>query len=143
MTRLSVLAPPGLRLNPDSANVAISPDGRLVALVVGRGIAAENQLWVRSLDSPFARRIESGDGVSLPFWSPDSARIGFFASRKLKVVDAAGGPAVVVCDAPFPRGGTWNRSNVIVFAPDAQGTLSRVLASGGTPEPPAPRVATT
>ena len=133
VARLSILPPPGLRMNPDSANVAISPDGRRVALVVGRGIAAENQLWVRSIDSPVARRIESGDGVSLPFWSPDSSRIAFFADRKLKVVPEAGGRADVLCDAPFGRGGTWNRSNVIVFAPDAQGPLYRVSANGGTP----------
>ena len=134
VSRLSVLPPPGRRLNPDSANVAISPDGRTVALVVGRGTPAENELWVRSLDSPVARRIESGNGVTLPFWSPDSTRIGFFAARKLKVVSASGGPAVAICDAPFGRGGTWNRANVIVFAPDAQGPLYRVSVSGGAPE---------
>ena len=135
VSRVSVLPPAGRRLNPDSANVAISPDGRMVALVVGRAVTAENQLWVRSLDSPVARRIESGDGVSLPFWSPDSTRIGFFAAQKLKVVDASGGPAVAIGNAPFGRGGTWNGSNVIVFAPDAQGPLYRVSVSGGTPAP--------
>ena len=131
VVRLSVLPPPGLPMNPDSANVALSPDGRMVAFVVGRGIAIENQLWVRPLDSPVAWRIESGDGVSLPFWSPDSTRIGFFADRKLKTVAASGGAAEVICDAPFGRGATWNRSNVIVFAPDATGPLYSVSANGG------------
>ena len=135
VSRLSILAPPGMFLNPDSTNVAISPDGRMVAIVVGRGIAVENQLWVRSIDSPVARRIESGDGVSLPFWSPDSTRIGFFADRKLKTVPAAGGSAETVCEAPFGRGGTWNRSNVIVFARDASGPLYRVSANGGAATP--------
>ena len=131
--RWSVLAPPGTRLNVDSANVALSPDGRTLALVVGTGIAAENQLWVRPLDSLIAHRIESGDGVVLPFWSPDSTRIAFFAERKLKVVAPSGGAAYVICDAPFARGGAWNRDNTIVFAPDAQGPLYRVPATGGTP----------
>jgi serine/threonine protein kinase len=135
VSRLSVVAPPGLRLNLDSSNATISPDGRSIAVVTGTGIAAENQLWVRSLGSPVARRIDSADGVSLPFWSPDSTRIAFFAQRKLKVVSAAGGPAEVICDAPFGRGGSWNRANVIVFAPDAQGPLHRVAATGGTPAP--------
>jgi serine/threonine protein kinase/Tol biopolymer transport system component len=133
--RLSMLPPPGLVNNPDSANLAISPDGRMVAFVVGAGISVENQLWVRAFDSPVARRIESGDGVSLPFWSPDSTRIGFFAGRKLKTVAASGGAAIVLCDAAFGRGGTWSRSNVIVFAPDAQGPLLRVSANGGAPVP--------
>ena len=129
--RLSVLPPLGFLMNPDSTNVAISPNGRMVALVVGTGVSTENQLWVRPIDAMEARRIEAGDGVSMPFWSPDSERIGFFASRKLKTVAASGGAATVVCDAPFGRGATWNASNVIVFAPDANGPLFSVSASGG------------
>jgi hypothetical protein len=105
----------------------------MVAFVVGRGLSIENQLWVRSLDSTIARRIESGDGVSLPFWSPYSTRIGFFANRKLKTVAATGGTAEIVCDVPFGRGGTWSRSNVIVYGPEATGPLFRVSANGGTP----------
>jgi len=134
-SRLSVMAPAGMVLNPDSSNLAISPDGRMVAFVVGPGVSVENQLWVRTLDSAVARRIESGDGVSLLFWSPDSARIGFFAGRKLKTVAASGGPAQVLCDAPFGRGAAWSATNVIVFAPDANGPLFRVSADGGTPAP--------
>jgi hypothetical protein len=38
-----------------------------------------------------------------------------------------------VCEAPFARGGTWNASNVIVFAPDSTGELYRVSANKGTP----------
>ena len=129
--RLSVLPPLGFLMNPDSTNVAISPNGRMVAFVVGTGVSTENQLWVRPIDAMEARRIEAGDGVSLPFWSPDSERIGFFASRKLKTVAVSGGAATVVCDAPFGRGAAWNASNVIVFAPDANGPLLRVAASGG------------
>ena len=132
VVRLSVLPPPGFTMNPDSTNVAISPDGRMVAFVVGTGVSTENQLWVRPLGSSAARHIESGDGVSQPFWSPDGERIGFFASRKLKTVLASGGAADIVCDAPFGRGASWNSSNVIVFAPDSTGPLYRVSASGGT-----------
>jgi predicted Ser/Thr protein kinase len=133
LTRLSVMPPTGFVLNPDSTNTAISPNGRMVAFVVGSGVSSENQLWVRAIDAVTPQRIESGDGVSLPFWSPDSTRIGFFADRKLKLVAAAGGQAQIVCDAPFARGATWNASNVIVFARDANGPLYRVPAGGGEP----------
>ncbi|HKW02943.1 MAG TPA: protein kinase [Vicinamibacterales bacterium] len=131
VARLSVLAPPGLAMNPDSTNIAISPNGRLVVFVVGVGVSTENQMWVRAIDSQVAHRIEAGDGVSQPFWSPDSEHIGFFADRKLKAVALAGGPADVLCDAPFGRGAAWSASNVIVFAPDATGPLYRVSANGG------------
>jgi serine/threonine protein kinase len=135
VARLSVLPPAGAVFNPDSTNVAISPNGRMVAFIVGNNVSSENQLWVRDLDSAIPRRIEGGDGAAQPFWSPNSERIGFFAARKLKTAPASGGPSLVVCDAPFGRGATWNASNVIVFAPDSTGPLHRVSANGGTSTP--------
>jgi Tol biopolymer transport system component len=71
------------------------------------------------------------ENVNLPFWSYDSRSIGFFADGKLKRVSVADGRVEVICDAPDGRGGTWNRDNVIVFAPIATGPLSRVSAGGG------------
>jgi eukaryotic-like serine/threonine-protein kinase len=71
------------------------------------------------------------DGT-FPFWSPDSRSIGLFASGKLKKVQIGGGTPIVLCDAQGARGGTWNRDNVIVFAPSI-GALMRVPGAGGTP----------
>lgn len=72
----------------------------------------------------------------LPFWSPDSRYIGFFAGGKLKAIEASGGTAAVICDAPIPLGATWNQEGVIVFAPDAgSGPLFQVSASRGIAAP--------
>jgi len=131
VTRLSVVAPPGKDIYPDSAGVAISPDGTMVAFIVGSVSQSETQLWVRPLDSTTARRIDDGDGAIVPFWAPDSRRIGFFTNSKLKTVAVTGGRADVLCDAASGRGAAWSRSNVIVFAPDASGPLYRISASGG------------
>jgi len=38
-----------------------------------------------------------------------------------------------VCDVLAGRGGTWSRSDVIVFSPAAEGPLFRVSAAGGEP----------
>ena len=135
VTRLSVLAPPGTQLYPDSSSVVLSPDGTMVAFIVGSVNLSETQLWVRSLDSMSARRLEGADGASLPFWSPDSRRIGFFAPGKLKTIAASGGRAEVLYDAADGRGAAWSASNVIVFAPDAAGPLYRIPASGGAATP--------
>jgi len=135
LARLSVLAPPGTVIYPDSAMVAISPDGKMAAFIVGSVSRSDTQLWVRSLDSTVSRRLEAADGALQPFWSPDSRRIGFFTNSKLKTIAATGGRAETLCDATGARGGAWSPSNVIVFAPDAGGPLYRIPASGGTPTP--------
>ena len=83
-----------------------------------------------------ATAVAGTDGASLPFWSPDQRHVGFFADRKLKVVEIGSGALQVLADAPRASGGTWGTSDVIVFAPDVNGPLYRVTAAGGTPAPP-------
>ena len=138
-SRLSILPPANERLYPDSAAVAISPDGTMVAFVVGAVSGAvsgsDSQIWVRTLDSVSPRRLDDTEGGQLPFWSADSRRIGFFSHGKLKIISASGGRAETLADSPGARGGTWNAANVIVFAPDAQGPLYKISATGGKPEP--------
>jgi eukaryotic-like serine/threonine-protein kinase len=138
-SRLSVLPPANERFYPDSVAVAISPDGTMVAFAVGAvsGSVAgsDTRIWVRALDSMTSRRLDDTQGGQLPFWSPDSRRIGFFSYGKLKTIAVAGGRAETLADAPGPRGGAWNSANVIVFAPDADGPLYKVSATGGKPEP--------
>jgi Tol biopolymer transport system component len=131
--RLSILSPAGTEMFPDSTGVVISPDGTMVAFLIGSARRADTELWVRSLSSKVARRLDDATGATLPFWSPDSRRIGFFTSTKLKTIAATGGRSEVVADAPAGRGGIWLPSNDIVFAPDAAGPLYRVSAAGGTP----------
>ncbi len=133
LSRLSILAPGGLDVYPDSVTVAISPDGTKVAFVVGSVSQSDLQLWVRSLDSMTSTRLEGTEGASLPFWSPDSKRIGFFTSTKLKTIAASGGRAEILCDVAGGRGGAWTRDNTILFAPDASGALFKIPATGGSP----------
>jgi Tol biopolymer transport system component len=112
---------------------AVSPDGRRVALrVISEG---KVRLWVRALDLLTAQPLAGTEEAVFPFWSPDSRFIGFFSGGKLRKIEAAGGPAQTICDAPDPRGGTWNADGVIVFAPKTADVLYRVSAGGGTPAP--------
>jgi eukaryotic-like serine/threonine-protein kinase len=109
---------------------APSPDGRSIAFVAYKG-DERPQLWIRRLDTQSIRAVAGTEEASFPFWSPDSRAIAFFTQRQLKRVDTAGGPVVVICDAPAGEGGTWNRDGVIVFARDDTGALFRVSAAGG------------
>jgi Tol biopolymer transport system component/predicted Ser/Thr protein kinase len=134
ISRVTLLPPEGLPLYPDPAEVAISPDGKWIAMVTGDITAlSSTSLWIRATDALAPRRVEGGDGAHLPFWSPDSTQLGFFANGKLSTVPVGGGRITVVCDAPTGRGGSWSSNGTIVFAPDGAGSLYKVPAGGGTP----------
>jgi eukaryotic-like serine/threonine-protein kinase len=130
IARLSISAPEGGTIYTNSPAAGISPDGRLVAFCVVDS-AGTQRLWIRPLDSFSARPLAGTEGAALPFWSPDSRYIAFFADRKLRKVPAAGGTPEVICDAPDGRGGSWSKNGVIVFAPQASGPLQRVSPEGG------------
>lgn len=134
--RTSIVAPPGASIYPDSVMAVISPDGTQVAFV-GGDVRGATGIWVRPIGSLTARLLEgTQDGkAQLPFWSPDSKRIGFFTSGKLRTIAATGGVIQTVCSSPGSggRGATWNASNVIVLARDASGPLFKVSADGGEP----------
>jgi Tol biopolymer transport system component len=124
----------GRGTGPPAPHFALSPDGRVFTYVAYRP-GQNPQLWVRRLDEPFARALPGTDDASFPFWSPDSRFIAFFAQGKLKKIDASGGPPLTICDAAAGEGGTWNRDNVIVFAPDGGSGLFRVSAGSGVATP--------
>src|SRR5262249_33479848 len=116
----------------DPASFAISPDGR--RLVFSASNEGKSQLWVRPLDSVAAKPLVGTDGASYPFWSPDSASVGFFAGSKLKRIDILGGVPQIIADASVDgRGGTWNREGTILFNSVGGGPLFRVSATGGEP----------
>ena len=112
---------------------AVSPDGRMVALVVV-GADGKSSLYLRGLESEEMRKLPDSENAGHPFWSPDSRWIGFFSGDKLKKVDTAGGPAIALCDVQDGRGGSWNREGVILFQPRFSDPLFKVAAGGGTPE---------
>ena len=114
---------------PFGSNLSVSPDGHRVAF------AYANQLLVRDLDTLEARALAGTEGATYPFWSPDSRYLGFFTGGKLKKMDVSGGPALTICDAGTARGGTWNKNDVIVFAPGTGTELFRVGAAGGQTTP--------
>ncbi len=126
--------PPEMRVEittPATTNpisFALSPDGRQLVFVASGG--GPSRLWLRPLASPPAQPLAGTEGASLPFWSPDSRSVGFFADGKLKRLDIGGGQPVPLTDA-VPRGGTWNADGIILFSRTAVSGLSRVPASGG------------
>jgi len=129
--KLAVLPPTG---TVSSGPIDISPDGRRIAFTA-TGADGQTRLYVRDLDSLEPKALPGTEGADAPFFSPDGRSVAFFADKKLKRVDLAGGPARELAEAPEHRGGSWGAQNVIVFAPEAGGPIFRVAASGGAVAP--------
>ena len=113
----------------------ISPDGRLIAMVVtgDDGLA----LVVRSLDTGESRTIMKPDAgtpnLSSVFWSPDSRFIAFVNTAGLWKIEASGGAPQMI--APLPGagnrfGGTWNADGIILIGVGNRGIV-RVDAGRG------------
>jgi len=130
--RTSIVLPPGLHLDTENASIALSPDGRRIAIAAS-GPDGRRKLWLRSLDRLEVQPVPGTDDATYPFWSPDSRTLAFFAGRKLLRTEISSGSVQTICDATDARGGTWSRDGRIVFAAGPFGPLSLVPAAGGTP----------
>ena len=127
--KFSILPPEKTFLMAGQAPL-ISPDGRILAFVA-MDASGRSLLYLRPFNSVSAQPLAGTDGAILPFWSPDSRSLGFFAEGKLKKIEVAGGQPTTLATAPNARGGAWNREGVIIFCPTPPAPLYRISASGG------------
>ena len=111
------------------STLAASPDGRYIVFVRdGR----TTELVLRATGEQSLVAIRGTVGGLVPFFSPDSQWIGFFADERLKKVPVTGGTPITLCDWTDPGGAAWGPDDTIVFA-GAEG-LMQVAASGGRPQ---------
>jgi hypothetical protein len=129
----SILPPPETTLTEGEAP-QVSPDGRTIAFVA-TDQAGRTLLYVRERGATAARALTETDDATMPFWSPDSRSIGFFAGGRLKRVEASGGRPQTLAAAPVPRGGTWSTDGVIIFVPFPEQPPHRIAAGGGPAAP--------
>ena len=116
----------------DVSTPVISPDGQTLAFVAS--VNNRRFIYTRSLGKLEAQQVAGTEDGNYPFWSPDSRYLGFFSGNKLKKVEASGGAAQTLCDAPNSFGGTWNRDGGLLISLDTKG-IHRVPAAGGSPVP--------
>jgi Tol biopolymer transport system component len=136
----TMIPPPrDTRFDMDSSSpgpAVLSPDGSMVVFSA-RGEDGIVSLYLRRLDSGESVQLAgTAEDAAYPFWSPDSKSIAYYALNggKLRKISVGGGPPVTICPASNGKGGSWNRDDVIIFAPAAGTAIHRVPSIGGEPE---------
>jgi len=110
----------------------VSPDGRRIAFIAN--VSGVEQIWTKAADSLLLQPIAGTERAMAVFWSPDSENIGFVANGRVERVSIFGGPPRTVCELDgSPRGGSWNRQDIILFG-TTPGSVYKVSAAGGVPQ---------
>ncbi len=130
VTRVSI-TPNELLADDAESPVTISPDGRQIAYLVGRGGA--RRLFLRGLDQYDSRPVPGTEGADFPVFSPDGRWLAFVAAGKLKKVDLNGGAPFVLTDVTESGGVSWRQPDTIFFSAGRSRGIRSISASGGTP----------
>jgi Tol biopolymer transport system component len=135
--RLSLGLPEGVSLHRNwhpFEHIALSPDGQMLAFAA-TDASGSSFLWIRALSSSEAQRIAQTEGALLPFWSPDSQFIGFWAGAKLKKVQRSGGVPEVIYSVPEIAQGAWGPDGTILFARAVNSPILRISPADGSVTP--------
>jgi hypothetical protein len=137
LTRFAIPFPGGNVITVGfNKRIAISPDGTYLAInLMPQGNAAN--IFIRSIGSLEMRPLVEG-GRGVPFFSPDSRWVGYFATDapwRLQKVALSGGGPTTICSTENFSGATWAADDMIYFVPAVPGGLARVAAAGGDPAP--------
>ena len=115
-------------------HIALSPDGETLAFAA-TDASGQSYLWIRPLSASDAQRLDQSEGALLPFWSPDSQMIGFWAGGKLKKIPRSGGVPETIYGVQEVAQGTWGPDGTILFARAVNSPIYRVPAGGGAALP--------
>ncbi len=129
--RFIVTAAPASALlpNPSNSDLAISPDGRLVAYVV----APSRAIYVRAVDSLAGRILPGTEGAASLVFSPDGNWIAFGSQGILRKVPATGGSVIQLAKLGGTLGTSWGANDSIVMSTYVN--LFSVPAEGGVAIP--------
>jgi serine/threonine-protein kinase len=113
--------------------LAISPDGRTIATVLG-AVGTVSWLEVRGVDELKASRVVGSDGARSVFFSPDSRFLGFTTDTAIKKVSIDSRTVEAVADvganmAAGPSGAAWGDDGLVYFG--ATDGIRSVPVSGG------------
>ncbi|MHC4190006.1 MAG: protein kinase domain-containing protein [Planctomycetota bacterium] len=135
VTVFPITIPPTQRLDIEwNINVALSPDGTLLAYVASQ--EGQRRLFVRKMDELDAKIIPGTEDARYPFFSPDGESVAFFAAGQLKRASLKSEDVQSLCVvSPVSFGGAWGPDGFVYFTLNPVSGLVKVSDAGGEPEP--------
>ena len=133
--RLSLLLPPGMTFPEQDNQIAMSPDGTMVAYVAASAGQAP-RLLLRKLGAGSEQVIGDALDVRDPFFSPDSQSVGFVAGDTIRTMSIGDGRSRVIAHVPRAESPSWG-AGVIVFGESGDlptAGIRRVAEDGGQVE---------
>ena len=118
-----------------TGELTISPDGATIVRSGGPG----GVLLVRRRDELAFSPLAGTKDASGPFFSPDGARVGYYANGALLAAPLAGGPPTVIADSlAVPESVTWASDGYLYRSMMTNGmeVLGRAEARAGAPVQP-------
>jgi serine/threonine-protein kinase len=131
--RLSLLLPPGMTFPEQDSQVAVSPDGTMVAYIAASAGQAP-RLLLRKFGAGSEQVMGDALDVRDPFFSPDSRSVGFVAGDTIRTMTIADGRSRVIARALRVATPSWD-DGMIVFgeAGDMPTTGIRRVGEDGGP----------
>jgi len=112
--------------NDFTQRAAISPNGKYIVYV------AQEKLWLRDLADEQPRALPGTENAEGPFWSPDSAQIGFAIADQLIKLSVNGvSPFTIARLRGEFRGSAWSPDGKTIVVFSQFGGVHEVPASGG------------
>ena len=100
-------------------NIAISPNGRKIAILIEEDARSERNLWLLDLNNNKYSKLASSsalNGIRHPFFSNDNKWIAYFDEKKLKRISIESKEINIICDAVIPFGGSWADDNTLCYS---------------------------
>jgi serine/threonine protein kinase len=133
--QLSLLLPSGMTFPEQDNQIAVSPDGTMVAYVAASAGQAP-RLVLRKLGAGTEQVIGDALDVRDPFFSPDSRSVGFIAGDTIRTMSIADGRSRVIARVPRAESPSWG-AGAIVFGESGDlpaAGIRRIAEDGGPVE---------
>lgn len=120
----------------NDASIALSPDGLTLA-VMGRH-EGRKHIWLKPVGPGAARPLPGTVDATLPFWSPDGRKLGFFAADEIRQIDIESGKVTTIAPrVTYATGASWGKNGIILFSTAGQYIIWQIPETGGMQTPAA------